>query len=54
MENREGSPEAEGPIGRYQKDFPIARCLCRKKVPQEVYLSLGTAVCLEAGDGWME
>ena len=48
----EGSPEAGGPIGRHQEDFPMARCLRGNKVPQELYLSLGRANCSEAGDGW--
>lgn len=47
----EGSPEAGGPIGRHQEDFPMARCLRGNKVPQELYLSLGRANCSEAGDG---
>ena len=46
----EGSPEAGGPIGRHQEDFPMARCLRGNKVPQELYLSLGRANCSEAGE----
>lgn len=48
----EGSPEAGGPIGRHQEDFPMARCPRGNKVPQELYLSLGRVDCSEAGDGW--
>lgn len=37
----------------YQKGYSIARCLCGRKVSQEVHLSLETADLL-AGREWMD